>query len=120
MNNANSNSEDILDFYLSNMNTYYNVQKFLLLYEGIPIVFPELGIFKTPYKEIIKIRKIFREMFSVDDIRYNENEIIETRIEEMRKDLRKSLLHYLYNNLNNEATDEPVATGEEEEKKTLE
>lgn len=114
MNNANSNSEDILDFYLSNMNTYYNVKKFLLLYEGIPIVFSELGIFKTPYKEIIKIRKIFREMFSVDDIHYNENEIIETRIEKMRKDLRKSLLHYLYNNLNNEATDEPVA-GEEEE-----
>lgn len=116
MSEANSNSEDILDFYLSNMNTYYNLQKFLLLYEGIPIVFSELGIFKTPYEEIIKIRKIFREMFSVDDIHYNENEIIETRIEEMRKDLRKSLLHYLYNNLNNEKEALDELDPQEEEK----
>ena len=99
-----SNSENILDFYLSNMNTYYNVQKFLLLYEGIPIVFSELGIFETTYEQIIKIRKILREMFGVDDSHYNEKETIKTRTEIMRDSLKKTLMQYVYRKLNEDAT----------------
>lgn len=99
-----SNSENILDFYLSNMNTYYNVQKFLLLYEGIPIVFSELGIFETTREQIIKIRKILRVMFGVDDTHYNEKETIKTRTEIMRDALKKSLMQYVYRKLNEDAT----------------
>jgi|TARA_B110000114_G_scaffold57394_1_gene60939 hypothetical protein len=53
------------------MNEYYNINNFLLLYEGIPVIFPELGNRKIDIKNA---NEIFLLLFKDNKI-HNDDDV---------------------------------------------
>ena len=69
--NRDDSKSILLNNYLTNMNEYYNINNFLLLYEGIPVIFPELGNRKIDIKNA---NEIFLLLFKDNKI-HNDDDV---------------------------------------------
>jgi hypothetical protein len=69
--NSDDSKSTLLNNYLTNMNEYYNIKNFLLLYEGIPVRFPELGNRKIDIKNA---NEIFLLLFKDNKI-HNDDDV---------------------------------------------
>ena len=69
--NSDDSKSTLLNNYLTNMNEYYNINNFLLLYEGIPVIFPELGNRKIDIKNA---NEIFLLLFKDNKI-HNDDDV---------------------------------------------
>lgn len=95
-------NKNVLDFFLSHLNEYYASDKFLLLYEGIPITFSELGILERKSEQRIRIRKILRKMFGTNEEHYDQSERLITDNGRLITRLRHYLIESVYTKLTTE------------------